>query len=106
MYTTRLYIALLLSAGITSCTTLNIRTYYNKHQSALDSIETVFRQAYQKKTFCIGFTDRPFDQVSLSLITDTLTYIYEFPLGVPRLQDSLVKYGYDTVPVNSLISNM
>ena len=71
-----LLIAVIL-AGATSCARLNITSYYHRHHPALDSIEDAFRKAYNKKPFSIEFTDRPFDRVSLELITDTLTYIYE-----------------------------
>lgn len=89
-----------------SCTTLNIKNYYHKNHRALDSIEVTFRHAYQAKPFSIEFTDRPFDRVSLDLITDTLTYIYEFNVGESRLQDTLKKFGYDPAPVQWLIANM
>ena len=93
-------------ASVTSCTSLNITNYYHKHRSTLDGIEQVYQRAYLKKPFSIEFTDRPFNHVSLELKTDTLTYIYEFAVGEPRMQDTLLKYGYDTLPVNNLISNM
>ena len=59
-----------------------------------------------KKPFAIEFTDRSFGRVSLELVTDTLTYIYEYQVGEPRLQDTLLKYGYDTTAVSWLIQNM
>jgi hypothetical protein len=90
----------------TSCTSLNITNYYRKNQSALDSIEQVFRRTYHKKPFSIEFTDRPFDRLSLELITDTLTYIYEYRIGEPRMQDTLLKYGYDTAAINQLVADM
>lgn len=89
-----------------SCTSLNITNYYRKNQSALDSIEAVYRKAYLKKPFSIEFTDRPFNRLSLELVTDTLTYIYEYTVGDPRLQDTLIRYGYDTAPINNLITDM
>ncbi|HXB06139.1 MAG TPA: hypothetical protein VNW04_03465 [Puia sp.] len=95
-----------LLTGATSCAKLNITNYYHKHRPALDSIEDTYRRAYNKKPFSIEFTDRPFDRVSLELITDTLTYIYEYHIGETRLQDTLRKYGYDTLPVDWLINRM
>jgi hypothetical protein len=89
-----------------SCARLNITRYYHKHHPALDSIEDTYRRAYSRKPFSIEFTDRPFDRVSLELITDTLTYIYEYHVGEPRLRDTLWKYGYDTIPVTWLIKRM
>jgi hypothetical protein len=98
------YLAALLL--FSSCTTLNIANYYHHHKQSLDGIENTFRNAYQKKPFSIEFTDRSFNRVSLELITDTLTYIYEYQVGEPRLQDSLKKYGYDTTAINYLIRTM
>ena len=98
------YLAILLL--FSSCTTLNIANYYHHHKQSLDGMENTFRNAYQKKPFSIEFTDRSFNRVSLELITDTLTYIYEYQVGEPRLQDSLKKYGYDTTAINYLISTM
>jgi hypothetical protein len=95
-----------IAAGATSCTKLNITKYYRRHHPALDSIEDTYRKAYSKKPFSIEFTDRPFDRVSLELITDTLTYIYEYHIGETRLQDTLKKYGYDSVPIDWLITRM
>jgi len=89
-----------------SCKTLNISRYYHHHQSVLDSIELVYKQAYKQKPFSIEFTDRAFDRVSLELATDTLTYIYEFWVGEDRMQDTLKKYGFNTQVVNNLITNM
>ena len=97
---------LLILVQAASCTSLNITNYYRKNQSALDSIETEYRKAYLKKPFSIEFTDRPFNRLSLELVTDTLTYIYEYTVGEPRLQDTLIRYGYDTAPINNLIANM
>jgi hypothetical protein len=93
-------------AATGSCTSLNITNYYHRHHYTLDGMEQTFQKAYRQKPFSIEFTDRPFDHVSLELITDTLTYIYEFAVGEPRLQDTLLKYGYDTAAINNLVTNM
>jgi hypothetical protein len=108
MLSLRLYHLLLLIILVqaASCTSLNITNYYRKNQSALDSIEAGYRKAYLKKPFSIEFTDRPFNRLSIELITDTLTYIYEYTVGEPRLQDTLLRYGYDTAGINNLITNM
>lgn len=90
----------------TSCARLNISNYYRRHRPILDSIEYTYRDAYLRKPFSIEFTDRSFDHVSLELVTDTLTYIYEYRFDETRLADTLKKYGYDTTSVNWLIRNM
>ncbi len=101
-----LFSILLTLAVFSSCTTLNIKNYYRKYHPTLDSMEMVFNQAYHKKPFSIQFSDRAFDRVSLELITDTLTYIYEYHVTEARMLDTLVKYGYDPIPIISLISSM
>ncbi|HEV3327126.1 MAG TPA: hypothetical protein VG052_16035 [Puia sp.] len=93
-------------ASATSCTSLNITNYYHKHRYTLDGMEQVYQKAYQVRHFSIEFTDRAFDHVSLEFDTDTLTYIYEFAVGERRMQDTIVKYGYDTAAINNLITNM
>ncbi len=102
----RLYYLFFIATLATSCTSLNITNYYRRNQSVLDGIEEVYRQAYEKKPFSIEFTDRPFNRISLELDTDSLTYIYEFNVGEPRLQDTLLRYGYDTAAINNLITDM
>ncbi len=69
-------------------------------------MEQVYQKAYRTKPFSIEFTDRPFHHVSLELMTDSLTYIYEYMVGEPRMQDTLLKYGYDTLAINQLITGM
>jgi hypothetical protein len=90
----------------TSCAKLNISNYYRRHRPILDSIEHTYRDAFLKKPFSIEFTDRSFDHVSLELVTDTLTYIYEYRFDETRLPDTLKKYGYDTTAIGWLIRNM
>ncbi len=99
-------VLLALLVGAASCTTLNIKNYYHRNRSTLDSIEAVYHHAYARKRFSIEFTDRPFNRVSLDLVTDTFTYIYEYTVGGPRMADTLVKYGYDTTVINRLIRDM
>jgi hypothetical protein len=89
-----------------SCTSLNITNYYHKHHNTLDGMAQVYQSAYHKKHFSIEFTDRAFDHVSLELDTDTLIYIYEFAIDESRMQDSILKYGYDTAAINNLIHHM
>ena len=89
-----------------SCKTVNIAHYYHRHQSILDSIELVYTHAYAHKPFSVEFTDRAFDRVSLELVTDTLTYVYEFWVGEDRMMDTLRKFGYDTSAITDLITRM
>lgn len=89
-----------------SCTSLNITNYYHKHKQTLDSIDESYKKAYQERAFSIEFTDRPFNHVSLELVTDTLTYIYEFGVDEKRMQDTLRKYQFDAPAINALITRM
>jgi hypothetical protein len=93
-------------ALLTSCTGLNITNYYRKHHYTLDGMAAVYTNAWHNRHFSIEFTDRSFDHVSLEFDTDTLTYIYEFAVGERRMQDSILKYGYDTAAIDNLIFNM
>src|ERR1700761_6411737 len=102
----KLYHPLLIIVLLTACRRLNISNYYHRHKQSLDSMETTFRAAYQKKPFSIEFTDRSFNRVSLELVTDTLTYIYEYQVGEPRMLDTLKKFGYDTTAINYLNRTM
>ncbi|MHA4806507.1 hypothetical protein ACX0G9_00300 [Flavitalea flava] len=96
----------MLGIGICSCTSLNITRYYAKNQHKLDSIHETFKKANKQKHFSIEFTDRPFKRVSLELMTDTLTYIYEFGVDEKRMRDTLEKFGFDFPAIASLISQM
>ena len=100
------YSIILLGTLACSCTSLNITNYYRKHQNTLDGISRVYQSAWHAHHFSIEFTNRSFDQLSLEFDTDTLTYIYEFTFGEPRMQDSILKFGYDTAAINSLVSGM
>lgn len=107
--TTRLpYHALILAAGINacSCTAVNIVKYYSRNEPILDSIQQSFKKAYRERPFSIQFTDRPFDHVSLELKTDSLKYIYEFSVGEARMQDTLVKFGFNPAVITTLIRQM
>lgn len=89
-----------------SCTAVNIVNYYSRNQHQLDSIASNFKTAYRQRPFSIEFTDRPFDRVSLELMTDSLTYIYEFFVGEDRMRDTLKKYGFDAPAITGLITQM
>jgi hypothetical protein len=99
-------IVLIALAALPACTSLNITNYYHRHHYTLDGMAQVYQKAWNNKHFSIEFTDRAFDHLSLEFDTDTLTYIYEFAVGEPRMQDSILKYGYDTAAINNLVFNM
>ncbi len=92
---------------IFSCSAKNISSnYYYEHEKALDSIQQSFRELYRDKPFSIAFNDKAFNTVTVELITDTLTYIYEFGTNEKRLNDTLHKFHLDSARVNRLVRLM
>ena len=102
---------ILLFSGITvllfSCSPKNISTqYYYQNEKALDRIEESYKTLYKQRPFNLAFTDRDFKTVQLEIITDTLSYIYEFELNETRLTDTLVKYRMDAPKITALTQQM
>jgi|SRR5687767_8115616 len=90
-----------------SCSTKMISNkYYQEQKGTVDSIESRYEKLNAKKPFALAFTDKKLNIVSIEMISDTLTRIYEFNPGEKRLADSLLKYNYDTSGVNYLIRKM
>ena len=97
----------LISGIIFSCTPKTISTkYYFQNEKILDKIEESYKAEYKQTPFTVGFTDRDFKTVSLEIITDSLTYIYEFTLNEKRLTDSLLKYHLNAPQVVNIIQQM
>lgn len=98
---------LLLPAILYACSPRNISTkYYFENEKVLDRIEESYKALYPLGPFNIGFTDRAFKTVSLEIITDTLSYIYEFQMNEPRLTDTLLAYNLNAKKINLLINQM
>ena len=72
----------------------------------LDRIEESYKALYPMGPFNVGFTDRDFKNVSLEIITDTLSYIYEFRIDETRLSDTLIAYNLNAPKINTLIKQM
>lgn len=90
-----------------SCSPKNISTrYYFENEKALDRIEETYKALYPMGPFNIGFTSRDFKTVSLEIITDTLSYIYEFNIDEPRLTDTLEAYNLNSSKIKTLIKEM
>ena len=90
-----------------SCSPKNISTkYYYQNEKALDKIEESYKSIYKQTPFNVGFTDRDFNNLTLEIITDTLSYIYEFTLNEKRLTDTLLKYNLKATPVIDIIQQM
>jgi len=81
--------------------------YYTQNQKMLDGIETDYKRLDAQKPFSVGFSDKDFNYVSITIITDSLQYIYEFNQDEEqRLKDTLVKYRMDVAGVIKLIRQM
>jgi hypothetical protein len=104
----RYLLILSLSTGLLfSCSPKNISSkYYYQHEKVLDRIEESYKALYPQGPFNVGFTDRNFRTLSLEIITDTLSYIYEFDIGETRLQDTLAAYRLDAAKISTLINQM
>ena len=90
-----------------SCSPKFISTnYYYKNEKILDNIEKSYKELYLQKPFTIAFTSKDYETISIDIITDTLTYIYEFTVNEPRLTDTLIKYRLESKKVTDLISLM
>jgi hypothetical protein len=100
-------IALALTGLLFSCSPKNISTkYYYENEKVLDRIEESYKALYPMGPFNIGFTDRDFKTLSLEIITDTLSYIYEFNINEARLADTLNAYNLNAAKINTLIKQM
>lgn len=90
-----------------SCSQKYISTkYYYLNKSTLDNIEQSYMKLYIQKPFTLAFTDKKFETLSLDIITDSLTYIYEFNIKEKRLIDTLIKFGFSAPDVTELINKM
>ena len=90
-----------------SCSTKIISTnIYQEQKENLDDIERRYEKLNPANQFSLAFTDKEFNIVSLEMITDTLTRIYEFNVNEQRLADTLLKYNYDTAGIFYLIRIM
>ena len=90
-----------------SCSPKNISTkYYVQNKTTLDNIEQSYSKLYKQNPFIVGFTDKNFEDISLEIITDSLTYIYDFKINEKRLADSLLKYNLNSTAITELINKM
>ena len=100
-------ISLLIVAVLFSCSPKNISTkYYFENEKELAKIEESYKALYPQGPFNVGFTDREFKTISLEIITDTLSYIYEFGINEPRLTDTLLAYDLNAPKITALVKQM
>ncbi len=96
-----------LLCAVLSCASNNISSkYYYQNKNTLDSIEHSYKHLYLERPFSIAFTNRSFNTVTIQIITDTLSYIYEFTVNEQRLKDTLVAYHLDSAKIIDLITKM
>jgi len=96
-----------ISILLLSCSTKIVsNNYYQEHKGTVDSIESRYEKLNVIKPFSLAFTDKEFSIVSVEMISDTLTRIYEFNINEERLADTLIKYNYDTTGIFYLIKKM
>ena len=101
------FLVLVILVIAVSCSPKNFSTkYYYKNEKVLDSIEQSYKTMDDKTPFNIAFTSKGFNVFSVGIVTDTLTYIYEFSLNESRLTDTLTKYHLDAPKVEELIRQM
>ena len=103
-----LFIFLIIYLVLTaSCSTKIIsNNYYQEQKVNLDNIESRYEKLNPVNPFSLAFTDKDFTIISLEMISDTLTRIYEFTINEQRLADTLLKYNYDTAGIYYLIRKM
>jgi hypothetical protein len=90
-----------------SCSTKIISTnIYQEHKEDFDNIERRYEKLNPANHFSLAFTDKKFSIISVEMITDTLTRIYEFNVNEKRLADTLLKFNYDTAGIYYLIRKM
>lgn len=105
--TNTVFLFSLLIATLLSCSPRNISTrYYFQNEATLDRIEESYKRINAETPFNIGFSNRKFSTISLEIITDTLSYTYEFDMNEPRLTDTLLKYGMNAAGVTAIIRQM
>ena len=101
------FISLCILLLASSCSTRIIsNNYYREHKGTVDNIESRYEKLNAEKAFALAFTDKDFNIISLEMISDSLTRIYEFNLNEQRLADTLLKYNYDTSGIYFLIRKM
>jgi hypothetical protein len=91
-----------------SCTVSRIypRSYYEKNKEILHETESLYHDVTKSKLIAVGFSDLDYTDITLELKTDTVRYIYDFTYGEKRMNDTLHKFGYDSVLVNKIVNNM
>ena len=101
------FLMLLLLSSCASLLPQNFaKNYYNSNERTIIKIEKLYNKIYKVKPIVAEFTDIDFNYVLIEMKTDSIRYIYEFNIKEKKLQDTLQKFGYDTLTVMTLIRDM
>lgn len=79
---------------------------YYKNEKTLDSIQHTYNSLYEQRPFSLEFTDKPFNDISVAIITDSIKYIYQFAITETRMADTLQKYHLNIGGIKKLITQM
>lgn len=79
---------------------------YYKNEKTLDSIQHTYNSLYEQRPFSLEFTDKPFNDISVAIITDSIKYIYQFTITETRMADTLHKYHLNISGIKKLITQM
>ncbi len=79
---------------------------YRKNEKTLESIHQLYNRLYAKKPFSLEFNNKPFNDLSIAIYTDSIKYIYQFEITEKRIEDTLRKYNVDITAIKQLIRQM
>jgi predicted transcriptional regulator len=105
--TSTILLLIVITGFLFSCSPKNISTrYYFQNEATLDTIEESYKRFNAETPFNIGFSDRRFSTISLEILTDTMSYVYEFSIHESRLSDTLKRYKINAAGVTEIIRQM
>jgi hypothetical protein len=70
------------------------------------SVYEQYTKIFANQPFSLHTKGKNFNQASLEIISDTMNFIYDFELNEKRLNDTLLKYRFDTLAMQNLINDM
>jgi hypothetical protein len=79
---------------------------YQKNEKALDSIHQLYNSLYTQTPFSLEFNNKPFDDLSITIYTDSIKYIYQFRITDKRMEDTLQKYNVAIAGIKQLVNLM
>lgn len=79
---------------------------YYDYEKTIDSIQQTYNTLYAQRAFSLEFNDKPFNDVSIAIQTDSIKYIYQFEVTEERITDTLKKYKLNISGVTNLIRQM